>query len=75
MSLTHAYAVDELFIWDTVLTMHAAAVIDEARDADNTRLMHRISVKGYPSLAADARPKRRQCPHEQLAAFSRCIDS
>jgi len=51
--ITHAYAVDELFIWDTVLTMHAAAVIDEARDEDNTRLMHRISVKGYPSLAGD----------------------
>lgn len=49
-TVTHAYAVDELFIWDTVLTMHAAAVIDEARNADNTRLMHRISVKGYPSL-------------------------
>ncbi len=50
-TVTHAYAVDELFIWDTILTMHAAAVIDEARDADNTRLMHRISVKGYPSPA------------------------
>ena len=51
-TVTHAYAVDELFIWDTILTMHAAAVIDEARDADTTRLMHRISVKGYPSRAS-----------------------
>ncbi len=52
-TVTHAYTVDELFIWDTILTMHAAAVIDEARDTDNTRLMHRISVKGYPSLASN----------------------
>lgn len=50
-TITHAYRVDELFIWDTMLTMHAAAVIDEAHDADTTRLMHRISVKGYPSIA------------------------
>lgn len=53
--LTHAYDVDQLFIWDTLLTMHAAAIIDEARDADNTRLMHRISVKGHPSVSEAAK--------------------
>jgi len=46
----HRYAVDEVFIWDTLTTMHAAAVMDVARDSSNTRIMHRISVKGHQYL-------------------------
>lgn len=46
----HRYAVDEIFIWDTLITMHAAAVMDVAQDASNTRVMHRISVKGHKRL-------------------------
>ena len=45
--MKHSYTVDEVFIWDTLVTMHAAATIDVARDASNTRVMHRISVKGH----------------------------
>ncbi len=47
--IKHRYAVDEVFIWDTLATMHAAAIMDVARDASNTRVMHRISVKGHKS--------------------------
>jgi taurine dioxygenase len=46
------YRVGDLFIWDTMVTMHAAAVMDEAENDDNTRVLHRISVKGYPPLPA-----------------------
>lgn len=46
----HHYAVDEVFIWDTLATMHAAAVMDVARDASNTRIMYRISVKNHQQL-------------------------
>ena len=45
--LKHPYAVDEVFIWDTIATMHAAAIMDVAKDTSNTRVMHRISVKGH----------------------------
>lgn len=48
--VAHRYSVGEVFIWDTQITMHAAAVMEEARDEDTTRLMHRISVKGHPGL-------------------------
>lgn len=48
--IAHQYTVDEVFIWDTLATMHAAAVMDVARDASNTRKMYRISVKGHQYL-------------------------
>ncbi len=44
------YSIGDLFIWDTLATMHAAAVMDTARDRANTRILHRISVKGYPAV-------------------------
>lgn len=50
----HRYTVDEVFIWDTLATMHAAAVMDVARNAANTRRMYRISVKGHQTLAQSA---------------------
>ena len=49
--IAHRYTVDEVFIWDTLATMHAAAVMDVARNASNTRRMYRISVKGHQYLA------------------------
>ncbi|MEO1191785.1 MAG: TauD/TfdA family dioxygenase [Pseudomonadota bacterium] len=52
--IAQRYRVDDLFIWDTLATMHAAAVMDVAKGADNTRIMHRISVKGFPALPAAA---------------------
>lgn len=47
--ISKRYRVGDVFIWDTLLTMHAAAIMDVARDTSNTRIMHRISVKGYPA--------------------------
>ncbi|MFK7966531.1 MAG: TauD/TfdA dioxygenase family protein [Burkholderiaceae bacterium] len=48
--VAHRYTVDEVFIWDTLATMHAAAVMDVASNASNTRRMYRISVKGHSGL-------------------------
>ncbi|MEQ8655270.1 MAG: TauD/TfdA family dioxygenase [Kiloniellales bacterium] len=50
--IAQRYAVEDLFIWDTLSTMHAAAVMEVARSPETTRIMHRISVKGYPALPA-----------------------
>lgn len=47
-TIAQRYRVNDLFIWDTMATMHAAAVMDVAHSDRNTRIMHRISVKGYP---------------------------
>jgi len=51
-TIAQRYRVDDLFIWDTMATMHAAAVMDVANGKSNTRIMHRISVKGYPNASA-----------------------
>lgn len=53
-TITQHYRVDDLFIWDTMVTMHAAAVMDVASNQSNTRIMHRISVKGYPGASGYA---------------------
>lgn len=50
-TIAQRYSVNDLFIWDTMATMHAAAVMDVASNKNNTRIMHRISVKGYPGGA------------------------
>jgi len=52
--MSKRYRVDDVFIWDTLATMHAAAVMEVAKDESNTRIMHRISVKGYPPLPSPA---------------------
>lgn len=48
----HRYAVGDLVVWDNLATLHAAARIPPATGPADTRLLHRISVKGAPELSA-----------------------
>ncbi len=48
--IAQRHEVGDLFIWDTLATMHAAAVMEVAKGPQTIRLLHRISVKGYPPL-------------------------
>jgi taurine dioxygenase len=44
----HTHAVNDLVMWDNPTTMHSATPIPAATGPDDTRLIHRISLKGYP---------------------------
>ncbi len=46
----HRYAVGEVVVWDNAATLHAATLIAPATGPADTRLLHRISVKGLPPL-------------------------
>lgn len=48
----HKYEIGDLIIWDTASTLHAGMPIGPATDSSNSRLLHRISVKGIPPLLA-----------------------
>ena len=52
----HRYAVGDVVVWDNYATMHSASLIPPATGLGDSRLLHRISVKGLPpslSQAAD----------------------
>ena len=49
---THKYSVGDLIIWDNASTMHCANIIPPARSNSDTRLMYRVSVKGYAQLTS-----------------------
>ena len=46
----HKYSVNDLVMWDNPTTMHSATPISSATSPHNTRLIHRISLIGYPDL-------------------------
>ena len=46
----HAHAVHDLVMWDNPTTMHSATSIAAATGPHDTRLIHRISVRGIPSV-------------------------
>lgn len=46
----HRYEPGDLVIWDNWATLHSASLVEPATGAADTRLLHRISVKGKPSL-------------------------
>ena len=48
----HTYAVGDLVVWDTLLTMHAATPIAVATSKADSRLLWRISVRGRPAVHA-----------------------
>ena len=51
----HAHRVHDLVMWDNPTTMHSATPIGPATGPEDTRLIHRISLRGTPSVfAADA---------------------
>jgi taurine dioxygenase len=46
----HAHSRHDLVMWDNPTTMHSASPIAAATGAHDTRLVHRISLRGYPSI-------------------------
>lgn len=46
----HAHSVKDLVMWDNPTTMHSATPIAAATGPDDTRLIHRISLRGTPSV-------------------------
>jgi len=48
----HAYRVHDLILWDNPTTMHSATPMPAASGPEDTRLLHRISLRGTPSVFA-----------------------
>lgn len=48
----HTYRVHDLILWDNPTTMHSATPMGAATGPDDTRLLHRISLRGTPSVFA-----------------------
>ena len=46
----HAHGVHDLLMWDNPTTMHSASPIGRATGPDDTRLIQRISLRGYPPM-------------------------
>jgi taurine dioxygenase len=46
----HAYRVGDVAIWDTSQTLHSATPIDVATREADSRLLHRISIRGRPRV-------------------------
>ena len=46
----HTYRVHDLIMWDNPTTMHSATPMSAATGPDDTRLLHRISLRGTPSV-------------------------
>ena len=44
----HQYRVGDVVVWDTAATLHSASPNREATGEHDTRVLHRISVKGVP---------------------------
>lgn len=49
----HKYRRFDLVMWDNPTVMHSATPLPAATGADDTRLLHRISLRGTPSVFAD----------------------
>jgi len=47
---SHPYQVGDVVLWDNLSTLHSASLIDPATGPADTRLLHRISVKGLSSV-------------------------
>lgn len=50
----YQHCVDDILMWDNPTTMHSASPITQASDDDDTRLLRRISLKGYAPLFPEA---------------------
>jgi taurine dioxygenase len=48
----HTHSVHDLVMWDNPTTMHSATPIAAATGPHDTRLIHRISLRGYPTIFA-----------------------
>lgn len=47
---SHRYRVGDVVLWDNLSTLHSASLIDPASGPEDTRLLHRISVKGLAEV-------------------------
>lgn len=50
----HTHSVHDLVMWDNPTTMHSATPIAAATGSHDTRLIHRISLRGTPSVFASS---------------------
>jgi taurine dioxygenase len=50
----HTHAAHDLVMWDNPTTMHSATPIAAATGPHDTRLIHRISLRGRPSVFASS---------------------
>ena len=50
----HRYRVHDLILWDNPTTMHSATPMAAATGPEDTRLLHRISLRGTPSVFSHA---------------------
>ncbi|MCZ6860710.1 MAG: TauD/TfdA family dioxygenase [Alphaproteobacteria bacterium] len=44
----HLYRINDLVIWDNAVTLHSGPILEEASGAADTRIMNRVSVRGWP---------------------------
>lgn len=44
----HKYSLNDLVIWDNALLLHSGVTLQRARTENEHRIMHRISVHGWP---------------------------
>lgn len=51
----HAYRLNDVVIWDNAQLLHCAERLERANSADMHRIMHRISVRGWPQLARETK--------------------
>lgn len=49
----HDYRLHDIVVWDNAQLLHCAERLERARSAGMERIMHRVSVRGWPSGAGD----------------------
>lgn len=47
----HQYRLNDIVIWDNAQLLHSAEVLERARAANENRIMHRVSVRGWPETS------------------------
>ena len=47
----HFYRLNDLVIWDNAVALHSGPVLEEASGAADTRIMNRVSVRGWPQAS------------------------
>ncbi|MEN8196955.1 MAG: TauD/TfdA family dioxygenase, partial [Pseudomonadota bacterium] len=48
----HFHRVGDVVMWDNAATLHSGPVLDPARGSDDARVMHRVSVRGWPAAGS-----------------------
>lgn len=47
----HQYHLNDVVIWDNAQLLHSAEVLERARAENENRIMHRVSVRGWPETS------------------------